>query len=247
VQPSASANGHLLIGQNWDWIPQVQGALLRTTEADGLQTLAFTEAGIVGGKIGLNSAGLGLAINGMTTTVDDWMRDSTPFHVRCYNILRARDFSTAVAIVTDEARACSANFLIAQTPDQVVDIEAAPDSVRLLPCENECVVHTNHFVDPDQLGIVEPPNERRPWSRYRLERLRELLDAKRPIGVDDLESYLRDHHEYPNSICRHEDPELPPEEHYITVCAVIMDLHARTIRISDGPPCVNPYQTVSLS
>src|SRR6185503_19010082 len=26
VLPEASANGHLLIGQNWDWIPQVLGA-----------------------------------------------------------------------------------------------------------------------------------------------------------------------------------------------------------------------------
>ena len=59
VLPEASENGHLLLGQNWDWIPQVQGAVLHTTDPDGFQTLAFTEAGIVGGKIGFNSAGLG--------------------------------------------------------------------------------------------------------------------------------------------------------------------------------------------
>ncbi len=53
---------------------------------DGLRTLSFTEAGIFGGKIGLNSAGLGLTVNGLTTTDDDWSRLSKPFHVRCYEI-----------------------------------------------------------------------------------------------------------------------------------------------------------------
>src|SRR5688500_18693052 len=56
IQPGASVNHHLLLGQNWDWIPRVGGAILHTHEPDGLETLTFTEAGIVGGKIGLNSA-----------------------------------------------------------------------------------------------------------------------------------------------------------------------------------------------
>src|SRR5947207_3458504 len=44
VLPEASANGHLLLGQNWDWIPGVLGAVLPTEHPDGLETLAFTEA-----------------------------------------------------------------------------------------------------------------------------------------------------------------------------------------------------------
>lgn len=246
VLPEASANGHLLVGQNWDWIPQVQGAVLHTVEQDGLETLSFTEAGIVGGKIGLNSAGVALAINGMTTTDDDWSRLSKPFHVRCYEILRSRSFDAAVNVVTGLDRACSTNFLIAQTPDQVVDIEAAPDKVQLLQCENDCLVHTNHFVDPNGLGVVEPPSERRPYSRLRRERLTELLGLKRPIAVADLQHYLQDHQEHPFSICRHEDPEGLPEEQYITVTAVVMDVETRTLHLTDGPPCQSPYQQVSL-
>lgn len=116
IMPHVSANGHLLLGQNWDWIPQVQGAVLHTVEADGLETVSFTEAGIVGGKIGLSSTGLGLAINGMTTTDDDWSRLSKPFHLRCYEILRSRSFEAAIRVITDSDRACSANFLLAQIP-----------------------------------------------------------------------------------------------------------------------------------
>ena len=247
VLPEASANGHLLVGQNWDWIPQVQGAVLHTTDPDGMETLAFTEAGIVGGKIGLNSAGIGLAINGMTSTDDDWSTLAKPFHVRCYEILRARDFEAAMAVVTGESRACSTNFLIAQTPDKVVDIEAAPDKLRLLACERGRLTHTNNFTDPAEIGVAEPPNPKRLFSVGRRSRLGELLGAHEKVAVSDIEDGLRDHVRFPYGICRHAAEGLePPEHHYITVTSVIMDLTAKTLRLTDGVPCENEYQAVTL-
>lgn len=246
VLPEASANGHLLLGQNWDWIPQVQGVVLHTIEADGRQTLCLTEAGIVGGKIGLNSAGLGLCINGMTTTDDDWTRLSKPFHLRCYEVLRARDFDDAVQVVTDGPRACSANFLIAQIPDHVTDIEAAPRAVRFLSGERGCLAHTNHFLDPDALGVVEPPCEHSPHSQHRFRRLNELLQTKRPLSIGDLQTFLRDHEGYPHSICRHADPSEPEEERYATLASVVMDLHERTMWLTDGQPCEGTYFRINL-
>ena len=210
VLPQASENGHLLVGQNWDWIPQVLGAVLHTTDSDGFQTLAFTEAGIVGGKIGLNSAGVALAINGMTSTADDWERLSKPFHVRCYEILRARNFEQAVSVVTDQPRACSTNFLIAQTPDRVVDIEAAPDNLRLLECEGGCLVHTNNFTAPEEIGVTETPSDRRHFSIGRRSRLGELLSSRERVGVADLKADLRDHVRFPYGICRHAAVGLEP-------------------------------------
>lgn len=248
VLPEASANGHLLVGQNWDWIPQVEGAVLHTTDLDGMETLAFTEAGIVGGKIGLNSAGVGLAINGMTSTDDDWSTLAKPFHVRCYEILRARNFEAAVQVVTGEDRACSTNFLIAQTPNQVVDIEAAPDKLRLLACERGRLIHTNNFTDPEEIGVAEPPNPKRPFSVGRRSRLGELLGEREKITVEDIQSGLQDHVRYPYGICRHAAVGLePPEHHYITVTSVIMDLDAKTLLLTDGIPCENEYQTVTLA
>jgi isopenicillin-N N-acyltransferase-like protein len=246
VLPSATANGHLLIGQNWDWIPQVQGAILHTIEPDGLETISFTEAGIVGGKIGLNSAGLGLAVNGLHTTDDDWSRLSRPFHVRCYEILRARDLEAATQVVTCSKRACSTNFLIAQVSDRVANIEAAPNKARTFGPEDGFLVHTNHFLDPNALGVVEPPRERWSSTYHRLDCLRELLARKRPLAVEDIQGYLRDHQAYPHSVCCHEDPDLPPAEHYRTVTSVIMDLDTRELYLSDGPPCQSAYQQVAL-
>ena len=246
VLPAASSNRHLLLGQNWDWVPRVQGAVVHTQEPDGLETLAFTEAGIVGAKIGLNSAGLGIAINGLLSTSDDWSRTALPFHVRCYEILRTRTLADAVRVVAQDKRACSANFLLAQTPDAAIDLEAAPDSVGEWFPEGDVLAHSNHFLDPDALGIAEPETERRPHTYWRLSRIRELIAARGAVSVGDLESILRDHDNHPDGICRHENPADPPEEWCVTVTSVIMDLEERTLRLTDGPPCEDLYDAYSL-
>ncbi|GAB4548908.1 MAG: C45 family autoproteolytic acyltransferase/hydolase [Anaerolineae bacterium] len=246
VTPEASASGHLLMGQNWDWIPQVHGAVLHTVEPDGLETVSFTEAGIVGGKIGLNSAGLGLAVNGLHSTDDDWSRLSKPFHVRCYEILRARDLETAVQVVTNSERACSTNFLMAQPPDRVANVEAAPKKASILSPQNGRLVHTNHFLDPRALDVVEPPREPSSSTCHRLERLHALLGSRHPLAVEDIQDYLRDHQGYPHSICCHEDTDLPPGNRYLTVTSAVIDLDRRELNISDGPPCHNEYQRVRL-
>ncbi len=247
VLPEASESGHLLVGQNWDWIPEVLGAVVHTTDPDGFETLAFTEAGIVGGKIGFNSAGVALAINGMMSTADDWSKLARPFHVRCYEILRSRDFDAAVSVVTSESRACSANFLIAQTPDKVVDIEAGPSTVRLLECEGGCLVHTNNFTRPEEIGVVEPVNPKREFSIGRRARMGALLAGQGKITVADIEADLKDHVGYPYGICRHAAVGLePPQNHSITVTSVIMDVTEKTLRLTDGVPCENEFQTVTL-
>src|SRR5438093_11966149 len=63
--PTAVENGHLMMAQNWDWIPQVKGLFLKERNENGHDVLSFREAGVVGGKIVLNSDGLRLLINGI--------------------------------------------------------------------------------------------------------------------------------------------------------------------------------------
>jgi len=255
LTPANTDNGRLVIGQNWDWIPDVQGAIVHTEAGDdpsGVgqtlpQTLAFTEAGILGGKIGLNDAGLGLVINGISTTDDNWARLDKPFHVRCYEILQQRTLEDAVAVVMEGSRSCSANYLIAQRPDRAVNLEAAPSVVNQLGWKEGLFVHANHFVDPSSLGVEEPKDDDyRRWSCRRQDRLEALLLSRQPVSVDDLQNYLRDHETPPRSICRHEDPAAPIDEQYRTVTSVIIDLDEAAMHITDGPPCANAYQTLTI-
>lgn len=243
--PSETTDGHLLAGENWDWITGVRGAIVLTVEPDGHRVLAFTEAGIFGGKIGVNSAGLALLINGLSSAADDWASLRRPFHVRCYEILRARALAEAQAVITTEVRAGSANFLIAQAPDRVINVEAAPDAIALSSCANGCLIHSNHFNDPAALGVVERAIERVPHSQWRQERLQALL-APRPQSLASVQAALRDHERHPYSVCFHIDPTDPPDEYYETVASVIIDVTDKTLYATDGPPCEREYVRYQL-
>lgn len=242
--PERGAGGRTLMGQNWDWIPEVQGVILRERFDEGTEVLCFSEAGIVGGKIGLNSHGLGLAINGITSTDDDWSRGGAPFHVRSREILRSKSLEEAIAVVEDEGRACSTNFVLAQAGVGAVSIEASPAGTCAWRPRDGSLAHTNHFLDPETAGVEEPPNPYRPSSVHRLDRLWALLDEGPPKDVPAMKAALRDHDGHPNSVCRHPDPERVGS--YETVTSVIMDLDERALWVSDGPPCQSPYQELRI-
>lgn len=246
VAPTHSTDSHVYLAQNWDWYPGIRGALLHTEEADGLQTLAFSEAGIVGGKIGLNSAGVGLLINGLNSAHDDWSQLEKPFHVHCYEVLRQPDFAGAVAAVTDSMHGCSANFVIGHADGSIVNIEMAPIAYNALPCVDGCLAHTNHFLDPDALGVRVPQHERI-YTTQRYSRAKALLDsAAAPIGRQQLAAILSDHEHHPHGLCQHANPAEPPHEWYSTVASVILDLTERTVHVAAGQPCSNPYRAVPL-
>ena len=65
ILSKSTSDKHLLMGQNWDWIPDVECVLVKNIDPDGLQRISFVEAGILAGKPGINSEGVGLVVNGM--------------------------------------------------------------------------------------------------------------------------------------------------------------------------------------
>lgn len=253
VLPAASADGHLWIGQNWDWIPGVAGLLLHVTRPDGLRVLSFTEAGIAGGKIGLNSAGVGLVVNGLLSNEDDWSRLGRPFHRRTWEALCSSTLDDAMDAVTAGVRSCSANFLIGKADPNgsgtAVDIETAPSGVCTHTPVTGTLAHANHFLDPDRLGIWQPIVEDKRSTFHRCAQMeRRLAGAASggPIAAGTLREILRDHDGYPDSICRHTNPALPASESYETVVSVVMELHDGRMHAAPGPPCEQPYEEFTV-
>jgi isopenicillin-N N-acyltransferase like protein len=244
--PEATVSGHLFVGQNWDWIPQVEGAVIHTAGGDEPDVLAYTEAGIFGGKLGLNSEGLGLAVNGLLSTDDDWGRLRKPFHVRCREILQCRTLGQAVRVVADEPRSCAANFLVARAGESALDLEAAPNALYQVLPHDGLLTHANHFVAPGEINVTEPPSEKRKYSYRREAHLRALMEAARPLTPERIQECLRDHQDHPNGLCRHPDPQLTPPEQSITVASTVIDLHARRLWVTERQPCENPYELFRL-
>ena len=247
ILPEASQNNHLLMGQNWDWIPDVECVLTTGIDTDGLQRMAFTEAGIFGGKPGMNSGGVGLAVNGMYSTSDDWSLFQKPFHLRCYEVLRSPNMNEALNVLAGTPRSCTANFILGHEPKRALDIELAPDSLRLIDPKNGVLAHANHLVDPKEAGVSEPLNPRRHLSEFRHKRMEELLNEQKPLNVAGIQEILKDHEHQPQSLCRHRDDTLPDSQHTITKTAMIMDLEERKMWLTDGQPCKAQFKEFSLS
>ena len=245
--PEVSKNNHLLMGQNWDWIPDVDCVLVTSTDTDGLRRTAFTEAGIFAGKPGMNSEGVGLSVNGMCSTSDNWARFQKPFHLRCYEILRSRTMDDALDVLTDSPRSCTANFIIGHASHGAVDIELAPDNLRSIDPDNGVLVHTNHFVNPDKIDAREPPNPRRYLSEFRHVRMETLLNEQKPLDIKSIQKILKDHENHPQSLCRHRDNTIPKSQHIITKTSMIMDLGDQKIWLSFGQPCKNDFKAYGAS
>jgi isopenicillin-N N-acyltransferase-like protein len=252
--PTAVDNGHLIMAQNWDWIPEVKGLFLKVRNENGPDVLSFTEAGVVGGKIGLNSEGVGLLINGIVSSKDDWARLKKPFHVRCWEILRSKTLGRAVKVIAKGQRNCSANFILGQQKmiglGKVVDIESAPEAVCELGPDRGALAHTNHFSNPKILGVKQVLDEERLSTLQRYRRIQKLLDgtvrAGQKLNLNEAQNMLIDHYGKPESICRHSNLKLPEYERYETVVSVVMDLYSKRLWATMGSPCSAEYQPITL-
>jgi len=216
--------------------------------------LSFTEAGVVGGKIGLNSEGVGLLINGIVSSKDDWARLKKPFHVRCWEILSSKTLGRAVKVIAQGQRNCSANFIVGQQKKmglgKAVDIESAPEALCEVGPDRGALAHTNHFSNPRKLGVRQVLDEERLSTLQRYRRIQKLLDGTVRVGqklsLAGAQNMLRDHHGKPESVCRHSNMKLPEYERYETVVSIVMDLYARKLWATVGSPCVTEYQSLAL-
>jgi len=250
--PEMTADGHTLIGQNWDWLQKLRGHtfVMRVQRSSEPGTnkpsfVGFTEAGIVGCKMGVNAAGIGLCVNGLVTLRDGANGFRKPFHIRCREILDAWTFDQALLPVVQTDRCCSTNFLIGHADGEIIDIEATPDYCAYIYPQQGLVTHANHLVR--ETRIASQFERIAPHSLYRANRLERLLRSSgSKAGIDTVHTALSDHFSAPASICRHADVTLPETKRVISVTAAAIDLNARTIYVTDGPPCQSAFQAAPL-
>ncbi len=240
--PAVTADRRTWLGQNWDWLEGVHGRtfVLRARRKARPSFVCLTEAGIAGGKMGVNECGIGLVENGLASSHDGRNPYQTPFHVRCRQVLDEETFDAASRPVSGTPRTCSANFVIGAAGGNIVDIEASPDHVSRLYPEDGIITHSNHFLAS---GHGESLLEKlSPNTLYRAKRMRALLQRHGgAVAIEHMRAAAADHFGAPYAICRHPDPSQPSARRTMTVGAVLIDLEARTMHVADGPPCANEY------
>lgn len=246
VAPEASANGHTYVGQNWDWLPAVETFLMEVRREGGPDFLAVTEAGMVGGKFGLNERGVGYAVNGLATPEDGEHPFRKPTHVRGREILDAERFDAAIEPVIATDRPGSRNYLLGHAEGELIDLETAPEVVNYRYPEDGLITHANHFEDRTR---VESRLERHsPHSLVRGARMRRLLEREAgEIDPGTLKAALRDDFCHPKGICRYATDEAGTQGDFHTKASVVMDLTERTLLLTDGPPREAEYREYRLT
>jgi isopenicillin-N N-acyltransferase-like protein len=247
VLPEATTDGSTWLGQNWDWLAGIHGrtVVLRIARRAKPSLVCLTEAGIVGGKMGMNEHGIGLVENGLACDSDGRYPYEKPFHVRCREVLDADRFDQALLPILATRRTASANFVVGHRDGEVIDLETSPDHVSFVHPRDGIVAHSNHFLDPRHgASLMERTG---PNTLYRAARLdRALRRNVGRLGFDDFRTAFGDHFSAPNAVCRHPDERQPEAKRTMTLASVLLDLKRLTMHVAEGPPCSNAYQAIPL-
>lgn len=234
-----TATGGVLFGQNVDLVPFVEqfGVIVRQYPTEGPACLMYTSAGLVGHN-GLNEAGVGICANFVNDPAG-W-GEGMPRYMLSRLALRERTAESALAAALKPPRAASRNLLLADKSGQFIDAECLRTTVGVIRGADDMLVHANHL-EAENLCALETPTEN---SLCRRKRLGELIEgADRPLAVDDIRTFYRDHENAPHSLCAH-----PFEGRNVkTVVSVIGDLQALELHVAKGSPCKAPYATYTLA
>jgi isopenicillin-N N-acyltransferase-like protein len=248
--PEASADGHTLLGQNWDWLLHCFDTVvvLEAEQEDGPNFVSVVEAGLLA-KTGLNSSGVGVTTNALVTE-EDRGEPAIPYHVLLRALMDCENLSDALSVVQRGVRSSSANYLLAHADGIAVDVEAAPGDFSRLFLEypdEGVMLHTNHFLSRSfegrdvSLWVM-------PDSPIRLERLDAAVRraSGNGLSLDMFRTVLADHANYPSGICCHPDARMDRHDQGATVASVLMDLTERRIWLADGHPCTTPYRELDV-
>ncbi|MDQ0219487.1 hypothetical protein ELQ35_17220 [Peribacillus cavernae] len=234
-------NQHVIIGQNWDWKTPVQkNTIITEIQQEPYPSIIMVaEAGHLG-KIGFNSAGIGLCANLLVSSLDKG-EVGVPFHAILRKILNSQTFNEAIRAVTLPYRASSGNFVIANDKGTILDLETGPggkENIYYLEPTEGILGHANNFIVDTH--FEDKTLEILPDSPGRANRIRHELSKFSEVGIDQIQNALRNHDNYPNSICRH----LESEGNIQTLASIIMDLTEKSMLVTAGPPCENLFTRV---
>ncbi|WP_326551048.1 C45 family peptidase [Micromonospora sp. NBC_01813] len=255
VLGTRTRDGHLLLGQNWDWHPDQRDTmvLLRTVDEHGAVVLTLAEAGMLA-KTGLNSAGLGVCVNMLGSDRDGLAAGrapGVPYHVLLRAVLEAGSLGQASRVACRTTRNASINLLLGQAGPyggELLDLEVVPGDVGWLHPTDGILTHANHL--ESALSVRDTMKNFGGSSLFRAARARRLLvdrADRAPVDLADLADVFHDHLGLPLAICRHLDERDAPVDQGETVFSVLLDLDSRRLGLAAGPPCRHEYQWFELT
>jgi isopenicillin-N N-acyltransferase-like protein len=243
VRDDYTADGHVLLAHNEDWscADRDNVYLIHAQPDDGPAFIGMTYGPLLV-NIGLNAEGIGVAINSVYPTDG---RVGVPRVLCSRAVLNAATIGQAIRACVPKLRAGGYSYLLADHHGELYIVETSATTHTLTYGDAGWLAHTNHYLSPKMQALEEPGTYSS--SNVRLNRARRLVRGQLGrVTVESLQALLRDHVNYPDSICMHEDPSEPSHEREQTLVSLIMDLTDRVMWAAPGPPCENQYVAYPL-
>ncbi|KAL4933283.1 putative acyl-CoA:6-aminopenicillanic-acid-acyltransferase [Aspergillus undulatus] len=219
---------HSFLAQNWDWQPaQKENLIIIEIEQPAKPTIKMvTEAGIIG-KIGLNSAGVGVCLNAIRAKGVDSTR--LPVHLALRMALESSSAKEAVHLLKDECGvASSAHILIADAAESMGCEFTSKTSAVLTPDHKRRVINSNNLL-LNHPGVIDTA-----WlkdSPFRVQRVLELTDNIVRQGGPSwrgVQGIFEDKANAPTAICRTAEIQ--------TLFNIVMDLKTPKAVVRMGIP-----------
>ena len=267
VNQERTENGLVLVAHNEDWVPEdEQDVFLIHARPDNEPAFLAMTYGALLPNIGMNAEGIAQCCDSVTS-IDK--RIGIPRIIVSRAVLAARSQlpSQAIRSVLIPHRAAGYNHLLVHESGELYSVEVSARNFALLYGSQGYMVHTNHFLDRKMEKIIQVMSRhssstianandkacvlriRSPDelinTRVRYWRAHRLLQQVKQHSVSSLQDILKDHVNYPDSICRH-DNQGSPLEREKTIISLVMDLTHRRLHATWGNPCETSYQTFTL-
>ncbi len=243
VSGERTENGHVLVGHNEDWLPEDEENtyLIHATPEGEPPFLAMTYGGLLP-NIGFNAAGIAQCCD---SVYPNDARVGIPRIFVSRTVLAQTQISEAIRSVLMRWRAAGYNHLIADRNGELYNVEVSARHFATIYGVDGYLAHTNNYLTA-RMKKVENRTEDLIGSRVRVNRATRLLRHTKRHSVDTLQTILRDHVNYPNSICSHTEPQDNPLDRQKTIGSMIFDLTSLAMHFCWGNPCTGTYCTYRL-
>jgi len=243
VAQERSANGHVLVAHNEDWLPEDEPDLVivRARPDDEPPFIAMTYGSLLP-NIGFNAEGIAQLCD---SVYPGDSRIGSPRVIVSRAVLSARNPADAIRCTLSPQRAAGYNHLIVHESGEMYNVEVSARRFAVLPGENGLIAHTNHYLNPLMMEIESEPDEL-VATRVRYFRALRLLNLTPQHSLETLQVIQRDHVNHPDSICNHAVHEIDPMDREKTITALLFDLTERRLLACWGNPCENQYHEYSL-
>lgn len=229
-------NGSVLIAHNNDTLENEEKyAVVIHYQVEGEPEILALSYGGLGISFGFNSAGI--CLTGNELSMND-MKTGVPRLLLCRKILGSKTLKQAISAAIFQPRASNYNMIITDINGEIYDIEGSGSDQEIIYAKEGYLVHTNHYIS-DKMHSYEYDSQDIINSILRYNRADRLMKKNKGlITIDMLKEFLKDHINYPDSICSHTD--------YKTTVSSIIDLTNKTMFLTKGNPCKSIYYKYTL-